>query len=166
MALTNRISGDVVIDGALVLTGALTAPAGSLTNAMIAAAAGIDASKLDSHRNVPAYVAGTPTSSVILAYRVPSTGTITSFWAGCITVPTGSATCAVNLKKNGTTCLSATVDLDSSSVAYTSEEGTLTVTSVVEDDILTVELTVTTPGSDTQSTGVYAAIGIDEEYPV
>ncbi len=166
MARALTIYGDTVIDGALNLTGPLTAPAGSLTNAMIAASAGIDASKLDVHRNVPAYVAGTPTTSVIQAYRCPTAGTITSFHAGCITVPTGSATCDVDLKKNGTTCLSATVDLDSGSVAYTSEEGTLTVTAVAIDDILTVELTVTTPGSDTQATGVCAAIGVDETYPV
>lgn len=166
MARAQTVYGDAVIDGALTITGALTAPAGSLTNAMIAAAAGIDASKLDAHQNVPAYVAGTPTSSIILAYRVPAAGTLTEFNAGCITVPIGSATCAVDLKKNGTTVLTAPVSLDSSSVAYTSEAGALSSTAVVADDILTVVLTVTTPGSDTQATGVYAAIGIDEEYPV
>jgi len=166
MARAASLYGDVVIDGALNITGTLTAPAGSLTNAMIAASAGIDASKLDVHRNIPAYVASTPTTSVILAYRCPTAGTITSFYAGCITIPTGSATCTVNLKKNGTTCLSAVVTLDSASVVYTGEVGTLTVTSFAIDDVLTVELVVTTPGTTVQATGVYAAIGTDETYPV
>jgi len=120
---------------------------------------------LDVHQNVPAYLNGAASSVTILAYRVPATATITDFWVGCVTVPTGSADVSVELKKNGTTVLSAPVVLDSANTTRVAEQGALSVTAAVANDLLEVILTVTTPGSDVTASDVFATIGLDEEYP-
>lgn len=90
-----------------------------------------------------------------------SSGTIKSFEAGSITAETGANSATVDLKKNGTTCLSSVITLDSSNTAYVPEAGTLSVTSVSDGDVLTVVVT----DSSSDLTGLFASLSIDEDYP-
>jgi hypothetical protein len=90
-----------------------------------------------------------------------ASATINSFKAGSVTACVGAATITVDLKKNGTSVLSAPITLNSSSTAYVVQSGTVTTTSLVAGDVLEVVVTATA-GGGTLGNGVFAVAQVDE----
>lgn len=136
-------------------------PDASIGNADIEASAGIDTSKLDHVMDAHYSLSGTAASVTHVLYEARAAGTITSFRAGSVAAAVGAATVTADLKKNGTTCLSAVITLDSGNSAYVAEAATLSVTSYVSGDVFTL-VTVATAGGGTIPTGFYAHARFDE----
>lgn len=145
---------DIYVKGTL-YTSNFSPAAGSITDTSIEALAGVAASKLY-HRFHEGYMQPntTATSVTQAIYHARAAGTINAFSAGSIVACIGAATVTVDLKKNGTTCLSSVITLDSGNTAYVSEAGTLSVTSYAAGDIFTI-VTVATAGGGTIATGFF-----------
>ncbi len=98
----------------------------------------------------------------VLAEVRGATGTLKGFTAGSIVPCTTGATITVDLRKNGTTVLTAVITLNGSSVAYVSQTGTFASTSLVQGDVLTAVITATV-GSGTLGTGTFCTLVWDED---
>lgn len=162
MASPTTFSGDVVVPGTLYV-GSFVPSAGSVRNAGVAADAAIQATKLQ-HQYVQHYfktgTAATETVPIHVAYG--ATGTIVAIKAGSIAIAVGAATVTIDLKKNGTTCLSAVITLDSGNTARVVEAGTLTVTDYVTGDFFELVITATA-GGGTIPTGLGVVVVFRED---
>lgn len=159
----SRINGNMYVDGALGAK-SLSVPAGSIVDASVNAAAAIAATKCKQrrHKNYaqPNTTATAETRVIHTVYG--ATGTVQSFKAGSIGANVGAATITVDLKKNGTTILSAAISLTSSTSALAEVAGTISSAGLVEGDVLTV-VTTATAGGGTLGTGLFAEIVVDED---
>lgn len=141
-----------------------TPPDGCIDNAAIEAATGIDATKLE-HQFALTYAqanaaAADETRVIHCAYG--ATGTIVSFEAGSIAACVGDSTVTVDLKKNGTTVLSAVITLDSTNTARVAEAATISTASYVDGDVLEVIVDATI-GTGTLATGLFATAILRED---
>jgi hypothetical protein len=151
------IPDDVVIQGTLAPR-AMNYPAGSVDNAAVKALAGIDATKLvHIHRAVYAQPSGSVSvaESKVVHVVHGSTATLVGFKAGSVSACVGGATITVDLKKNGTTVLSATIVLDNTNTARVVEAASLSTTAAVAGDVFEVVVTVAA-GGGTIGSGVFA----------
>ena len=89
-------------------------------------------------------------------------GTILNFEAGSIAVAVGDSTVTIDLLKDGVTCLSAVITLDTGNTVYTPEAATITVPAFAQTDVLTVTITATV-GTGTLPTGVYCTCNFTEK---
>lgn len=158
----SRHEGDLYVAGNLSAS-SFSAPAGSVTNAMVAASAGIDATKLE-HQHRPIYAQNGTASSVTVPLHCVrgATGTLLQVQAGTIAACAGAATITVDVKKNGTTVLSSAITLDNGNTARVAEAGTLSVTSLVAGDLLEVVITATA-GGGTLGTGLWVQLTLEED---
>lgn len=162
-----RLEGDVVITGTLHVQTGVNLPAGALGNADIEAAAGVAASKSTQHHSKKVSQAGTAVTATEIIHVVAGLeGTLKFFKATNIAACAGSSTVTVDLKKNGTTVLSAVITLDSATGDRGEEVAILSSTSVVADDVLEVVITANQSGTDALASGVYAELRVDEDYPL
>lgn len=163
------VSSDVIITGNLVVQGnasyhTQTIAAASIGDTQVAPAAGIQASKLQ-HAHRPIYAQGSSTNATaatqVIYVVVGSTGTVQVAEAGAVVPATGSDTCTVDIKKNGTTILSAVIALTSSQTARQVVAGAVTSASVVAGDVLEV---VVAPNHNTGTLpqGVFVALDVFE----
>lgn len=162
--MANRIEGDFHVNGNFSAK-TMTLPDGNVTNAKVASGADLGAEKME-HLHVltgaqPNTAAADETRAVHVVHG--ATGTILAFEAGSIAIAVGDATCTVDLKKNGTTVLTAPITLDSSSANRVAQAGTLSVTSLVDGDLLEVVVDGTI-GTGTLPTGVYWSVKLKEKY--
>ena len=159
----SRFEGDAYFAGNL---GAKTfsPPAGSITNAAVAALAGIDSTKLEHQHRVgwsqANVTAAAETRVVYVCYG--TAGTILDFRAGSIAKAVGDPTVTVNLRKNGTTVLSSVITLDSGNTNRVAEAGTLSVTTLAAGDVLEVVVAVSA-GTGTLPTGLFASVTVEED---
>lgn len=167
MSTPSVMRSDFYVDGNL-QSKTQTYPAGSITNAAVAAAADIDYTKLEhEHRLTYAQAnsAAADATQVIYACR-GATGSILNFEVGSIAAAVGDSTCTVDLQKSTgggafATVLSAVVTLDSGSTAITPEAATVNSASLVDGDVLRVVVDATI-GTGTLPTGVYASLSVSE----
>lgn len=158
-----RIDGDVLVNGTLTAVTDFNCPAGSITNAAVDAAAAIEATKII-HQHQPVYAQGSATTAAAatetlwIAYGA---ATLVAFRAGSVVANIGAAACTVDLKKNGTTMLSAVITLDNANTARVSEAATLSVTSIAAGDVLEIVVTATA-GGGTLATGLFCQAVIRE----
>lgn len=147
--------GDLFVNGNLRAISAQL-PTSAVTNASVVAGAGIDATKLQHQHNKtfsqPNTAATTETKVIHVAYGA---GTVIAFRAGSIAIAVGGATVTLDLKKNGTTVLSAVITLDTGNVARVAEAGTVSVTAYAAGDVFEVVATATA-GGGTLPTGLFA----------
>jgi hypothetical protein len=140
----------------------MSIPAASVSNSSVKADAALDASKLvHEHRGrIAQGIAANAAAQSEVVHVARAAGTLEQFVVGLVTPPdtaSGSSgrTATFDLKKNGTTVLSATVVLDSTNVAYVVEAATISVSAYVAGDVFTVIITV--GGSvGTHALGVFA----------
>lgn len=161
--MSDRMEGDIYFAGACQFKNVVVND-GSITNAKIATAAAIAASKLV-HQHRIGYsqansAAATETRVIYTCYG--ATGTIKSFKAGSIAAAIGDSTVTLDLKKNGTTVLSAVITLDNANTARVVEAATLSVTTLVAGDVLEVVVTATI-GTGTLPTGLFATLTVEED---
>ena len=164
---TSKVDGNLHVTEALIVSGEVNVPDGSFANADLSATAAIATSKMLHHHKVNAFLAGTASTKTIAVLVVTgATGTIKRFSAGALTPCTGIAQVIVDLKKNGTSILDATLTLSSSQAARGVVDATIQTAVVVEDDVLEVMLTVAAyTDTSVAASGVFATVGIDEVYP-
>ncbi len=95
-------------------------------------------------------IGDTPVAKSIYLFTATNTGTVLSFQAS-VTTPGSAASVTIDLKKNGTTVLSAVITLTNASAAYTPVQATISVPSFIAGDEFTAVLAV---GSSTGMAGV------------
>lgn len=139
-----------------------TFPAASITNAAVSATAAIDATKLEHrHRITYAQPNTSAADETIVIYNAKAAGTVNAFSAGSIAIAVGAATCTFDLKKNGTTILSAVITIDSGNTNYVAEAGTISSAAYVAGDTFTVVIDGTA-GGGTLPTGVFCVAEFEE----
>lgn len=162
------IPNDVLVQGTLTAT--TNVPSASTVNdAKVAAYAGtgsgVQASKLQ-QRFQPCYAQPGASSSAdeqkIIHVVRGTAGSILAFKAGAVAVLVGDDTCTVDLKKNGTTVLSAPISLASSDTNRVAKTGTLSVSTLVAGDVLEVFVDVT-HSTGTLPKGVFASVELQED---
>jgi hypothetical protein len=160
---TNIVDGDLLVRGRVVPE-SMTIPAGSVVSDSIQAAANLNADKLEQREYVshaqPNSAATTETRTLFVARRA---GTVNEVIAGSIAIAIGDSTVTVDVKKNGTTILSAVITLDSANTARLAEVGTLSGSGAfVADDWFEVVITATI-GTGTLPTGVFVQLECDQD---
>lgn len=147
----------------------LIVPSSTITNAMVAASAGIDASKVV--HQFPLFYQQSPGSAVVAATYLLHigrfNGTIAAVEAAVNTVATGGdRTVSVDLKKSTgggafSSCLASAIQFTNGSAALTPTAGTLSVTTFGDNDIL--ELTVAVAGAaGNQAQGLLVTVTLQE----
>jgi len=159
-----NIPTDVVISGTLYAQN-MVIPAASVGNSQIPAAAAIDASKV-MHQHRAVYTQGSSSTTAAADTKVIFTvygtsGTIIAFRAGAVVPNVGAATCTVDLRKNGTTVLSAVITLNNTQTARQLVSGAVTTTAVASGDVLEVVVTATA-GGGTLAQGLFASVTVNE----
>ena len=156
---TSQIVGDHTFAGQIRFNQAPAMPSSSVGSAEFDATDPLAASK-QYHRSVVcggenSGSAGTSYTKTVYVANAP--GTVQSFAAGVLVAAAGAATYTLDLKKNGTTVLTAVITLDNANAINVVEAGTV-VSSGVEDyvagDVFTV-VTVATAGGGTLPQGVF-----------
>ncbi len=165
MATVQQIDGDVIVRGALTITGETSMRTASVDNDAVTSDADIDASKLE-HQHRQVYAQESDTTSVTETRVVHvvdgAAGTINAFKAGSVTVCSGAATIVVDLLKNGVSVLSAGITLDTGNSIRVVEAGTISSASVAAGDVLEVDVTATA-GGGTLGKGVFAYVDLYED---
>lgn len=159
----SRLTGDTYVDGTLKAR-AMDIPAGTIIDSDVSASAGISASKLQ-HQYQPTWSQPntTATAETRVLHRVfGATGTVSGFKAATIAACIGDSTITVDLKKNGSSILSAPIVLDNANTARVAEAGTISTPSVVAGDELEVVITVSA-GTGTLGTGLSVSLKVRED---
>lgn len=91
-----------------------------------------------------------------------TTATVLQFAAGSIAKAVGDSTVTIDLKKNGSSILSAVITLDSGNTNRLLETATLSSTALVAGDWLEIVITATV-GTGTLPTGVFVRLLLDED---
>jgi len=152
--------GDLVIRGKTTPQGGITLPSASVGDAQVDSSNPITAAKLQQqyHRVYEqgrgASVASKTGEPIHVARGA---GTVDSFDAG-VTVAgvswAGGGQAVVDLKKNGTSILSATVTINGSTAAFAIVSGTISTAAYVAGDVFEVVVTVTA-GTGTIAQGLF-----------
>ena len=138
----------------------LTMPKNSVGSDAIVAS--LDADKLEHlykpGTNFALAIGGTPASREEIVFVATTTGVLRAFH--CTLNDTGTTTdIDFDIKKNGTTMLSAVVNFVHGDADKLVKDGTLSVTAIAADDIISIELAVT---SATGAQGPFAWAEIQE----
>tara|TARA_R110000868_G_scaffold42858_2_gene144561 strand:- start:235 stop:729 length:495 start_codon:yes stop_codon:yes gene_type:complete len=162
MAVT--FTEDVTIRGVLAPS-TLVVPANAITSStQVQAGANLNADKTE-QRFFPFWAqpnsaSTTETRTLFVANRA---GTVNSVKAGSIVAATGNSTVTLDIKKNGTTILSAVITLDSGNTARITEAGTISgAGTFVAGDWFEVVITATV-GTGTLPTGVFCQLEVDQD---
>lgn len=142
--------------------GVLTLDSGSILNDAISSAAAIDADKMQ-HFYKPGTCFGfaigaTPTTREEIVFVASQAGTVRAF--NCLLNDTGTSTSITfDLKKNGTTMLSAVETITHGDSDRSVQTPTLSVTTFAADDVISIAMAVS---SSTGAQGPYAWIELEE----
>ncbi len=144
------------------LSGTLSLDAGSIIESNISSSTRIDADKMQHvykpWTNFATAIGSAPSTREEMVFVATQTGTIRGFHAVCN--DTGSSSSMTfDLKKNGTTCLSSVITITDSTTDKQTQDGTLSVTSFVAGDILSIAITVS---SSTGVQGAFAWADVEE----
>ncbi len=168
MGLQTVIPTDVYVKGSLTAD-TNTPSSGSVTDAKVAAYAGtgtaIQAAKVQFRSNKTySQESGTnaATEKHVLHIVIGTNAAVNSFKAGAVTVLTGDDACTVDLKKNGTSVLSAAIALASGDSNRVAKAGTVSVAAAVAGDCFEVIVTAT-HNSGALPKGVFASMDITED---
>ena len=174
MANMSTLYGDFFFDGAVVFGGTVVFPTTTVTAAMIAAAAGIETSKLD-HRHLVGVrdaegVAALTRSETV--YIARAAGTVKAIEIAIDTAAVGDATVTVDLYKSTAagafaTILTAPISITSSTVVRTATGGTLVTAgrALIDGDLLKVVIVSNTAGTEDSAKpkGLTVVVTVDEE---
>lgn len=163
MSNPSRWEGDLYVNGNLQsLT--QTYPPGSIDDSDVQAGAGIQVTKLEHiHLGKFAQPNTTATTETRTLHVVRgATGTILAFRAGSIGPCAGAATITVDLKKNGSSVLTAVITLNSANTARVAVAGTIASAALVAGDWLEAVITATA-GGGTLGTGFFCQVDVQED---
>ncbi len=161
----SQIFGDFYFPGSVTFA-SLVVPANAVTNTSIVAAAGLSASKLEHQYEKTLALSVHATSVAVIRegiHRVKgATATLIQFGVYASVAATSSGSATIDLLKNGTTILSATITLDAGTAAYTLKEPSgFTSTALVTTDCL--EVNVSAVSGSVVAKGVCAYLVIRED---
>jgi hypothetical protein len=159
----STIAGTVFFD--TIVPNHLTIPAGAVENASIVPGASVDYTKLQHLDRFIFSQAGAVSSATerrVVAVIRGSTATIRSVRAGQTTASVGDSTVNVDVKVNGVTALTGTINLGTTS-AFSLVAGTLSTTSLVAGDVVEVSV-VATANTGTLGKGVFCVVEISQEH--
>lgn len=172
MARTDFLGNVNVVGEFNVSQGPVNLPPGSISNAMISATAGIEATKLEHQFPISVELFGpavTVTALTKTIYTVRGlTGEVVGFEAWISVVASDvSRTIDVDLQKSTgggafSTICSASADFTSSSVVRVPVPATLSSSSLVDGDLLQIVVTVA-GASGSQATGLHATVMLRED---
>lgn len=152
-----RIEGDLYVTGNIG-SATMSVPDSTIVNADVSASADILSTKLEMQRSFTYSQNGTAASVTIPVHMVyGATCSLVSIKAGSIVANIGAATVTVDLKKNGSSVLSAVITLNSSSTARIPQAGTITTAGGVADDFYELVI-VATAGGGTLATGLAVTV--------
>lgn len=161
--MSGLIDGDLTVRGTLNV-GAISLPANAVDQAsQIKAGINIPADKTE-QRFFPAWsqpntTATAETRTLFVARR---SGTLNEVIAGSIAKATGDSTITVDIKKNGTTVLSAVITLDSANTNRIVESGSVSGGGTfVAGDWFEVVIAISA-GTGTLPTGVFCQLEVDQ----
>jgi hypothetical protein len=159
----SRVAGDEFVAGTL-SANAMKIPAGTITDAAVAAGASIVATKIQHQYDItyaqPNTTASTETRVVHKVYG--ATATVVEFDAGLIAACTTGATVTVDLKKNGTSILSSVITIDHTIAALATVAAAIASASLVTGDVLE-EVITATAGGGTLGTGFFSNLVLRED---
>jgi len=157
-------SEDLTVRG-LFSASQVSLPSNAITSStQVQANANLNADKLEQrffpHWAQPNSAATTETRTLFVARRA---GTVNEVIAGSIVAAIGDSTVTLDVKKNGTTILSAIITLDNANTARITEAGTIDgAGTFVADDWFEVVITATI-GTGTLPTGVFVQLEVDQD---
>ena len=159
-----RVSGDLVVAGAILGATQIQQPAGSIVDADVSASAAIAASKLQRSLTIHIRQTSTAADETCFAHLVRgATGTLRKFYAGCQEASIGASVVTVDLTKNGSSVLASKITLNVLT-GITPAPGVITISGVVAGDLLMVVIDGIWSGSDALAKGIYAQLDMDEAY--
>ena len=132
-------------------------PDGSFGNAQIGTTNPIAANKVD-HQYAPilAQVDGSAASAETRVVHVAkAAGTVEQFQAGPVVAATGDSTVTIDLHKNGSSILTATITIDNGDAAYAKVPAAIDDDEYVAGDVFEIVITVSA-GTGTLPQGVWA----------
>jgi len=154
-----RIPNDVRIEGDL-QANSMSVPSGTISDGQVTANAAIDADKLQHlHKagtNFASAIGSTASSREEIVFVVSTTASIRAVHA--LLNDTGTTgTVAFDCKKNSTSVLSTSISFSTSDADRTVKDGTLSITSLAADDILSLSIS-----STGDAAGPFAWVEVDE----
>lgn len=159
----SRVEGDQLFTGTVTFQAAPSVPASSFGDDEFDAGDPLTAEK-QIHRYVRSLAQAHGTDATAerrIVHRAHAAGSVVAVRCGVSVAATGDSTATVDVKKNGTTILSAPVVLDSGNAAFAVEEGTVSVPTYVADACLEVVVTVSA-GTGTLPQGLSVEVVVDE----
>lgn len=160
----SQIDSDLYITGTLrVKTGAVL-PASSIGDSQVNPASPITSAKLlHRHAVTEAQAHGSASAARRTVVRVAhGDGEVVAVRAGVSVACIGDSTITVDVKKNGTTILSGTIQVDSGDAAFAKVAGTITDADYVAGDVFETVVTVAA-GTGTLGQGLFVDVVFDEE---
>ena len=148
-----RIEGDLYVTGNIG-SATMSVPDSTVVNADVSASADITSTKLEMQRSFTYSQNGTAASVTVPIHIVyGATCSLVSIKAGSVAACIGNSTVTVDLKKNGSSVLSAVITLDNANTARVAEAGTITTAGGVAGDFYELVI-VATVGTGTLATGL------------
>lgn len=145
------------------IAGTITYPNGEIVNEHISSSAAIDSDKLQHlHKkgtNFALAIGGTPAAREEIVYVCEAAAAVVRGFHALLNDTGTSTSVTFDLKKNGTTMLSAVITITHGDSDKAVLDGTLASTSLVAGDILSIQLAQT---STTGAAGPYAWVEVDE----
>lgn len=165
--MQTRIEGDLItLVGPVVFTVAPIFGANTFGNTQFTAADPLLTTKYV--RRIVRNISQTKTAGAAVAERrvihvcEGTNGTVISVTAGCVTTAVGAATVTLDLYKNGSSILTGTFQITSSTTQYTVQvTGTLSVATYVTGDVFETVMTVAA-GGGTLPQGVWVEVVFNE----
>jgi len=137
-----------------------TCPNSQITEAMCSTPFSASAVKAQHCKTYSQKVGTVVADDVEVIHAARSAGSIVSFCAGHVGPNTGGNTVSVELKKNGTTVLSAAISLDSGDAAYAQVDATIATAAYSAGDVFTIHVDQSSGTGD--GTGFFAELVVDE----
>lgn len=163
----SRIESDLFVNGSLAVSGSVVLPTASIADAQLAANAAVSVAKQQHLLIATAVLCDHATNAAtkrVQQHRVRgATATLLKFGVAASVAATGDSTITVDLKKNGSSILSATISLTSATAAHTLKEPAgYSSTALVAGDVLEAEITAVSAGTGTLPKGVACYLEVDE----
>lgn len=163
MPSVSIIEGDLDVRGQGTFR-TLYLPTNTVTDAMVNSSAAIAATKVI-HQHCKTVSQESATTAADATYTVHSvyaaTATMVAFECSCVVANIGDSKVEFDLKKNGSSILSAVVELNSTHTARQIVAGALSSTALVDGDVLEVNINATI-GTGTLGKGAFATVVLRE----
>lgn len=145
-------------------TSEVALPDDTIDDDMVSSSDPLAANKTHNSHRAVAGQSGSAVDETKYAFIARGAGTFLKFRAIQKTACAGSSTVTLDVKKNGTSILSAVITLNSASAVNTPISATITTATFAADDYIEIIINATQPGTDALATEVMGQLDYDEDY--